>query len=499
MDLGAVTLTIAVLAVLAWLAYLVNAGRVRARRREEAALNQSFFMEDAELETSRLNGVLVSALVASAVLAIIIPVYFLDESSRQAAAVEHFDEIAVERGHEWYVEFQCGDCHGPDGGGGGATYVEARSGLTTTWAAPALNDVLYIYSEDEVRYWLVYGRQGSPMPAWGAEGGGPLNTQQLDELIAYLDSIQLPQSEVLAQAESRVGREVTRLATADASLQTAISAQVEELAALRAAPDQYEAVADLPERLAEVLSSPGTCTSESAALIDRPCDDEGRDTDRDGLSDAAEPVLNDLVAEMLAAAPASDATLALEPITFDPSTPYSTVQGTRQIRDLASAETVVIEFETIERDLRLTVSNLERLVETAEAGRAFLEEALVERRYEIDFDRIAAEAFDGNVADAQRAAALYNAYCARCHTAGYSAGLPYTQDAGSGALGPSLRDGRSVVQFPNEADHLGFIVNGSQNGVGYGVNGIGRGWMPGFGAVLGQEDLMLIVKFERAL
>jgi hypothetical protein len=56
-----------------------------------------------------------------------------------------------------------------------------------------------------------------------------------------------------------------------------------------------------------------------------------------------------------------------------------------------------------------------------------------------------------------------------------------------------------VVQFPSEADHLDFIVNGSQNGVGYGVNGIGRGWMPGFGAVLTQEDLMLIVKFERAL
>jgi mono/diheme cytochrome c family protein len=499
MGLGAVTLTIAVLAVLAWLAYLVNAGRARTRRREEAAHNQSFFMEDAELETGRLNGVLVSALVASAVLAIVIPVYFLDESSRQVEAAERFDEIAVERGHEWYLEFQCGDCHGPDGGGGGAAYVEARSGLSTTWAAPALNDVLYRYSEEEVRYWLVYGRQGSPMPAWGAAGGGPLNSQQIDELIAYLDSIQLPQSEVLAQTDGRVGREVSRLAAADDSLRQAISRQLADISALQAAPDQYEAISGLPARLAALLSQPGTCTRESAALVGLPCDDEGRDADRDGLSDEAESAINDLIAEMLAAAPASDATQVLEGITFDPASRYSTTQGTREIDDFVHAEAVVAEFDAIERDLRLTVGNLDRLVETAEAGRVFLEEALGAERYSIDFDRIAAEAFDGKVADAQRAAALYNAYCARCHTAGYSAGLPYTQEVGSGALGPSLRDGRSVVQFPDDADHLDFIVNGSVNGVGYGVNGIGRGWMPGFGAVLTQEDLMLIVEFERAL
>ena len=38
---------------------------------------------------------------------------------------------------------------------------------------------------------LVYGRPGTPMPAWGTEGGGPLTTQQIDELIAYIGSIQL--------------------------------------------------------------------------------------------------------------------------------------------------------------------------------------------------------------------------------------------------------------------------------------------------------------------
>jgi len=55
------------------------------------------------------------------------------------------------------------------------------------------------------------------------------------------------------------------------------------------------------------------------------------------------------------------------------------------------------------------------------------------------------------------------------------------------------------VQFPDEADQVKFIIKGSVNGQLYGINGIGRGWMPGFGAMLSEEDIMLIVKFERSL
>ena len=61
-----------------------------------------------------------------------------------------------------------------------------------SWKAPALNTVLYRFSEDEVRFILVYGRPFSPMSPWGLDGGGPLNAQQINNLIAYLKSIQLP-------------------------------------------------------------------------------------------------------------------------------------------------------------------------------------------------------------------------------------------------------------------------------------------------------------------
>ena len=68
----------------------------------------------------------------------------------------------------------------------------ATSFSRSSWKAPALNTVLYRYSKDEVKFILNYGRQNTPMPAWGAPGGGPLTEQQLDDVIAYLYSIQLP-------------------------------------------------------------------------------------------------------------------------------------------------------------------------------------------------------------------------------------------------------------------------------------------------------------------
>jgi cytochrome c553 len=96
------------------------------------------------------------------------------------------------------------------------------------WKAPALNTVMYRYSEEEVRFILVYGRPYSPMSPWGVEGGGPMNDQQLDDLIAYLKSIQLPQEgctaknpmckgvdgEINAEKQEEIQDEAMKLVTA---------------------------------------------------------------------------------------------------------------------------------------------------------------------------------------------------------------------------------------------------------------------------------------------
>ena len=215
--------------------------------------------------------------------------------------------------------------------------------------------------------------------------------------------------------------------------------------------------------------------------------------------DAAEAALNDLIEEMLASAPPSEARTEVAALQFDPADAFTNSIGPRPLPDLEAAEMMVAEFAQIVRDLRLLTEENERLLAAAQRGLDFLIDAREARRYAFDFEQLAAEAFDGDVAAAERAAGLFNAYCARCHTAGYSAGMQFRQEAGSGAFGPSLRAGRSIVQFPDPEDHLEFIIAGSEEGVRYGVNGIGRGWMPGFGAVLTEEDLRLIVALERAL
>jgi mono/diheme cytochrome c family protein len=404
------------------------------------------------------------------------PIYYLDENNRQANATEFYEDVAVERGHEWFVEYRCGQCHGADGGGGGANYVEARSGISTSWAAPSINDVLFRYTKEEARYWIVYGRAGTPMPAWGAEGGGPLNTQQIDELIAYLESIQIPQTEVLAAVDSRVARELTRLEGADATVLTALSAQQAAIAALEAVPAQYDAIRDLPRRLESLLADPATCTARSAVLYSRSCDGTAADGDRDGLSDAAEINLTGLVAQIVAAAPASDPRRAIEKLEFDPTLAFTTASGATPIADLDSAQLLRTDLATIERDLRLTSGNLDRLLAAAQDGLASVVAAQEARRYAVDIPALADEVFGGDEAKAERAVGLFNAYCARCHTAGYSAGVAFTQEAGSGAMGPSLREGRSVVQFPDIEDHYDFVV-----GIGTDRTGQRRrpGWMPG--------------------
>lgn len=498
MGLGATTLLIVSVAVIGWMFFLLRNTRVR-HRSEAPPLNLTPYLTDDDLEVKRLDRVLLYALVAVAVIAIVMPVYYLNETTRQADATEHFEEIAVERGHEWFVEYQCGNCHGGDGGGGGALFIDARSGLGVTWAAPSINDVMYRYTDDEVRYWLVYGRAGTPMPAWGAEGGGPLNTQQIDELLAYLHSIQIPQSDVIAAVDRRVSAELTRLDGADAAVEAAVTAQQAAIAALEAVPDQYEAIRELPRQLESLLTQAESCTDRSAALYAESCDGTANDTDRDGLSDAAEINLASLVATIVAEAPPSTARTAIDELEFDPTLAYSTSEGATPIPDLDGAQLLITDLTTIERDLRLSTENLDRLLESARTGLAAVVDAAAARRYAVDIPALAASAFDGDTAQAERAVGLYNAYCARCHTAGYSAGIAFTQEAGSGSMGPSLRQGRSVVQFPDIEDHYDFVVSGSVNGVQYGVNGIGRGWMPGFGAMLSAEDIMLIVQFERAM
>lgn len=163
----------------------------------ELAANRKEYLSDEELETTKLDRTLMIGLAGLALVAVSLPLYWLYEPARQEGAVHKYEDIFVERGKKIYdTGALCVECHGPDGVGGVKNFTILNDAgqfvASVNWQAPALNNVLSRYSRTEVLYILEYGRSATPMPAWGAKGGGPLTDQQLQNAIDYLQSIQLP-------------------------------------------------------------------------------------------------------------------------------------------------------------------------------------------------------------------------------------------------------------------------------------------------------------------
>lgn len=85
-------------------------------------------------------------------------------------------------------------------------------------------------------------------------------------------------------------------------------------------------------------------------------------------------------------------------------------------------------------------------------------------------------------------AAIFAQFCAACHG-----------QSGSGGSGPALQAGTEVAQFPEIADHIAFVTEGSQPGTPYGTSGQGTGAMPGWGNTLTEEQIRAVVEYERSL
>lgn len=181
----------------------------------ELAPNRRPYLDDEGMEGSRLTSVLWFAFALLVIIAIGYPVYWAREPGRQDGAVRGFDNRAAGRGLILFQpagssipegnvgHFGCGGCHGSEGQGGVTQYAITdylgRSRFVK-WQAPALNDVLLRYSDEEVRTIIEYGRANTPMPAWGLKGGGPMNDQQIGDLISYLKRIQLTPEQAKQQA-----------------------------------------------------------------------------------------------------------------------------------------------------------------------------------------------------------------------------------------------------------------------------------------------------------
>jgi len=206
---GFVILAVVAIGFIVWFFANLRASRDEVGSEIELAANRGNMPTDDELEGRKLNAALFSALGLLAIIAVALPLYWLAEPGRQEGAVESYNEIFIERGLALYeTGAQCVTCHGGAGVGGVTTFIiNDQNGQfvgQVSWNAPALDNLLYRYDEEQVRYILNWGRPGTPMAAWGAPGGGPLTTQQIDDLIAYLWSVQIKPEDMRKQVDDFV-------------------------------------------------------------------------------------------------------------------------------------------------------------------------------------------------------------------------------------------------------------------------------------------------------
>jgi len=188
-----------------WILYgLFNvvAGRREVGAEVELAANRKEYYDDETLEGPRLERVQLFGVVMLGIIVVLLPLYWVLEPGRQAGAKEGWDNRYASWGSQLFAAtgdggFNCAGCHGGMGGVGGEAPWAFTDPVTqevqaVNWKAPALNTSLYKFDESEIRFILNYGRPFSPMSPWGLVGGGPMNTQQIDNLIAYMESIQIP-------------------------------------------------------------------------------------------------------------------------------------------------------------------------------------------------------------------------------------------------------------------------------------------------------------------
>ena len=113
---------------------------------------------------------------------------------------------------------------------------------------------------------IVYGRDGTPMPANGLEGGGAMTKQEVEQVIAYLQSVQISQGDVLDEVEGTIEAALSRMANAEDTINTQLAAKRAELEDIEAAPEKYDAIDGLDDEIRLLLRSDTTCTEASANL-----------------------------------------------------------------------------------------------------------------------------------------------------------------------------------------------------------------------------------------
>jgi len=233
-DVLVIAALVLVPAAILWGIFLLRTGRMRRSPAATLGIPPALRpgQPDEVLEGSRLERLLAAGFVAALASALFIPLYWLPEKQRQESFNERFSHEAVERGELIFkvapqieedadpLEFKeqehavalgmgCANCHGgvardpetdeliPERtAAGGLASPPGRDPVTgdvVAWVAPPLNTVFQRWDEEVVEFTIERGRPGTPMPTWGQEYGGPMTTQMVDDVMAFLREVQVTQ------------------------------------------------------------------------------------------------------------------------------------------------------------------------------------------------------------------------------------------------------------------------------------------------------------------
>ncbi len=226
-DVLTITAVILVPAALLWGLYLT---RTRRRVKPAATLGIPHALRptapDEVLEGPRLERIQWGGFIALVLSLVFLVAYWLPEPERHEAFAHRFEEESLERGGLIYdvpppleedipaAQFKeeekalalgqgCVNCHGPEGSGGigRPLFRNPRTGETIQYVAPPLDTVFSRWDPEVVRFTIERGRPGTDMPTWGVDFGGSMTQMMIDDVMAYLESIQKPLPDLSAQCQ----------------------------------------------------------------------------------------------------------------------------------------------------------------------------------------------------------------------------------------------------------------------------------------------------------
>lgn len=176
---------------------VISSAREKARRAGPAAPpSRRPGPTDEALEGRLLENYQIAGVALTVFLAVLLPFLYLREPTRQEAAAAKELQESVRLGRATFEEF-CAQCHGPEAEGDVVKrYVTpgVENAKPTDVQAPNLREIHARHPDEDVATvaWTAIqkGRPPTPMPTWGVRYGGPMNDQQITDLVNYLLSIQ---------------------------------------------------------------------------------------------------------------------------------------------------------------------------------------------------------------------------------------------------------------------------------------------------------------------